>query len=667
MSTITSLKLQNGIPRTQTTNITSGGGGSKNYLSAITTSNGTNTGNGDFELGNTTGWSLAHVAFNTTNGYFLPTGVATAGSAFSSTSGGTAANANLSLGVVSSGQLDGSYSGSLASSAASVQGDLLITNAFNIDNSDKAQAIQVTFNYSVFSGASGLNFSGTSSNSFAVWLYDVTNAAWIMPAGVYDLVQTSGTGTCSATFQTTTNSTQYQLALININASTAAYTLYLDSFVVGPNSYSVGPAMSDWVAYSPVIGGQTTAPTPGTSTTYAYWRRVGDSMEIKYDFIQTTAGSAGSGTYLFPIPSGYTIDATKINVNTNGINGVVGSSSVSNSNYSAAGFAAVARSTDLIIAVYNTNTSNVSVSYIGSTDWPLSVATTNYSFTAKVPIAGWSSNVLMSNDSNTGPVVASAGNSNYAATSGQPIPFGGISIDNTASITLATGRFTAPVTGNYTVSASGSHSTAGNSLNIFKNGSLYGTAFSFAVANGGTAGTIIIPMNAGDYIDGRVDGSFTLNSYSMYVSKIGTTQQIAQIDSVNARYISTAGGAINSSATLQSFATIDYDSHGAWTGSQYNVPVSGKYTIRAQIITAPSVQVVGGNVQLILYKNGVGFSMLDLTQTEITSSVVWRVHGEDTINCLAGDYLQIYALANNATTQSTNSGWNYVTIERVGN
>jgi hypothetical protein len=76
--------------------------------------------------------------------------------------------------------------------------------------------------------------------------------------------------------------------------------------------------LTQWTSYSLTIGAVTSAPTKGTIVyDNAYWRRVGDSMEVRYDYRQAAAGSAGTGAYLFPLPTGYTIDTTKITPSTN--------------------------------------------------------------------------------------------------------------------------------------------------------------------------------------------------------------------------------------------------------------------------------------------------------------------------------------------------------------
>ena len=183
--------------------------GAKNYIT-----------NSNFEGNSLTGYSL----FNTTLSGVNPT---------TAPSGGAA---SLTAAVTSSGPIAGTYSLLLSSSGATTTGQGLITSALTIDREDQAKVLTYRFAYSVASGTSNLNFSGSSSNTFAVWIYDTANAAWIQPAGVYNLVQNSGVGICTGTFQTPANTTSLQLAIICINASGGAMSIQFDDFSVGPQS-----------------------------------------------------------------------------------------------------------------------------------------------------------------------------------------------------------------------------------------------------------------------------------------------------------------------------------------------------------------------------------------------------------------------------------------------
>jgi hypothetical protein len=60
-----------------------------------------------------------------------------------------------------------------------------------------------------------------------------------------------------------------------------------------------------WTAYTPTYNANFGTVTKNT----AYWRRVGETMEIK---AYATCGTAGAGASTITIPTGYTIDTTKI-------------------------------------------------------------------------------------------------------------------------------------------------------------------------------------------------------------------------------------------------------------------------------------------------------------------------------------------------------------------
>jgi len=203
-------------------------GGAINYISSVTTDNGTNNGNGNFETGDTTGWSLANSVLQ--DG--IPTTVAAFRGAYSQSSTGKTPSVNLSLSVTSSSPISGTYSGLLSSSSGSTAGDMLISNVFNINSVNKSSTADISFQYRVTAGSTNMDLSGTSSSSFAVFVYDVSNAEWIIPVGLYNITTASGIGTATATFSTS-NSAQYQLALININATIGAYTLEVDNFYAG--------------------------------------------------------------------------------------------------------------------------------------------------------------------------------------------------------------------------------------------------------------------------------------------------------------------------------------------------------------------------------------------------------------------------------------------------
>jgi hypothetical protein len=72
--------------------------------------------------------------------------------------------------------------------------------------------------------------------------------------------------------------------------------------------------MTDWIdGGTSTILGLSANPVKGTVQVDKIWyRRVGDSMDIRWQFSQTTTSSAGSGNYYLVIPGNYQIDTNKV-------------------------------------------------------------------------------------------------------------------------------------------------------------------------------------------------------------------------------------------------------------------------------------------------------------------------------------------------------------------
>lgn len=146
-----------------------------------------------------------------------------------------------------------------------------------------------------------------------------------------------------------------------------------------------------WTSYSVTIGGSTSAPTKATTpaTDAAYWRRVGDSIQFRYDYKQNgTGGANGSGTYLFPI-AGLTADTAKITAATDGLMGNCGSAcaGINGSNYT--GYAFLYNSTNVAMMMLNEGNA---LAAVGSATFNLGSATAiTYSLLVTVPISNWKS------------------------------------------------------------------------------------------------------------------------------------------------------------------------------------------------------------------------------------------------------------------------------------
>lgn len=111
---------------------------------------------------------------------------------------------------------------------------------------------------------------------------------------------------------------------------------------------------------------------------------------------------------------------------------------------------------------------------------------------------------------------------NFAASTTVPINFDTKEIDTHGAVTPSgtAWKFTAPISGLYSVIGSAQSATSGFYL-LYKNGSLYKTAG--GIATTGAVGTysVIIALNAGEYIDIRPSGSFTITGGALSGNGVG--------------------------------------------------------------------------------------------------------------------------------------------------
>lgn len=290
---------------------------------------------------------------------------------------GTGGTADITFTRSTSSPLRGSASFLLTKVAGDQRGEG-VAYAFTIDSADVSKSLQISFDYD----STDANYD---ANDIGIYIYDVTNSVLITPAAV-------NLPKAKTQFQTTfvaSTSTSYRLIFHVATTETAAYSVKFDSVKVGPQLLTQGIADSDWQSYTLTVGASTTAPTLGTVVVnQARWARKGQNMLIMYTLSQSSAGTAGSGTYRFPLPSGYTIDSSVVNIDANGTNATnLGNAWMNRVGgpLDASGYVVPLTSTNLGLIVDGT------ADPIGSSPQGAFDAALQLKFLAVVPIAQWAS------------------------------------------------------------------------------------------------------------------------------------------------------------------------------------------------------------------------------------------------------------------------------------
>lgn len=146
---------------------------------------------------------------------------------------------------------------------------------------------------------------------------------------------------------------------------------------------------SNATSYTLTIGATSVAPDEGTGVTKsAYWMRLGRHMRILYSFSKTGGGSAGTGHYLWPLPSGVAIDTTYIPAETGGLaRGLCGSAMGRTTNTRVGGMI-VYDTTNLQMIIGD---ATIDPQRVGQTNTlcVLSTAAVSFSFDVTLPITGW--------------------------------------------------------------------------------------------------------------------------------------------------------------------------------------------------------------------------------------------------------------------------------------
>ena len=553
---------------------------------------------------------------------------------------------------------------------------------FTIDSADLAKVLKISFDYnasSTFVASNGLtaplNDGTTSTNAgnsdIEVFIYDVTNAALIPVSPQVIVANGANNFSFGGIFQTRSNSTSYRLILhcSTTSANATGYSFKFDSVYVGSESLVNGYSGSDWLPFTPTG-------TWTTNTTYSgFYKISGDTIDMQVKLL--LSGAPSSGSLKVNLPAGFVIDTSKLaqtdveTTNPQNVNlGLL--TIVDRATQTYAGYIAYISTTQVECHFAGVAGAFGIASGIISPTAPFTFGNLdNISFQCRIPIVGLSSNVLLSNDTDSRVCSARASGTASGGTANNVIVFPTTDYDTHGA--YSAGSFVAPISGFYNISGYLNASNAAiisvyiNNVQSINLGSL----------PAGGIGTFAgqIRVNAGDSINVRPSanlGSFGAGN-NIAFQRISGPASIAATDSVNAKYTGSSQTVGTSLAEIACVSRV-YDTHNAYNTSTglYTAPGSGKYRITFTVRSSTSISASATNseVSCKLFKNNADMGLVSEFVYQVSAvSLAVFINGTIDVNCLAGDTVAI-KIARDAGVSSfalSNDTNNSISFVRIGN
>ena len=563
--------------------------------------------------------------------------------------GSTAAN-NLQVSNSATSPLEGTRSLLLVKqNSVNAQGEG-IKIPFTIPAGLKYKMIRLSFLYQIASGT-------YTDDQIEFFIKDVTNGTIkpLTPSKLKNHTMPSDWFNPNGEYQTS-DSTSYELIAHIAGTSAQNYSLRFDLFKLGIQERTYGSVVTDWKAYTPTVSGLGTGTV---SASAGFWRQVGDTAEIMFNW--TKDGSSGSGASVIytSLPPGLSVNVSKFPAGGN----IVGDEAYSSINKS------------LVPVVDGTGLGIYFIDAIGGSAIAGSQATasSNFRATIKIPILGWGTTHQLSSDGDGRNVYAFASGSNASVVT--TVNQVNLTVVEDSHGSISSNAFTVKVPGVYDIDATiqvyqASGTTNDRAAYIYLNGSQYLSQ----VTTGPWATTIPLKMTkflkAGDVLtfygqSGSIAGS--VQSAYVTIKRQSGNQQLVATESVSMKYTNSAGTNFTSTASVVPFATKVWDSHNAWTGSQYNCPVNGEYSVTVGLIlnaATYSTSQIPLNANLFVS----GASQGNLFRTQGAGSS-FNYQGKNTrkVKCLQGQNINVTLATDIANSILNDSSFNYIEIHRIGN
>jgi hypothetical protein len=532
---------------------------------------------------------------------------------------------------------------------------------FTIDDSQKAKVLQISFQYLVNSGTFAAGSSNLSPGDVTVWILDKTNNRLIQPSSI-GLYSNSSTlsDVFTSNFQTSSDSTSYRLIVHNASLSASAFSLKLGAVSVKPSKYVYGTPITDWVAYTPAFTGGTV----GNGTLTGFYRRVGDSAEVR---IIHLFGSTGTSTseFRWGYPPGINLDTSKIPTPGTG----------SRNGDGTAWYDASSTSFKLIYSWINLSslgaTVNGTASQLSNTDIP-SGQTDAVSLYATFPVVGWSSSVQMSDGYDGRVIVEQLSYASYSTVSGENWKTSGWAVGNSTIGSARTDGKIYPMTsGWYQITFFGQlNLNANNLLTMYR---INGGSPTFFGGKGSSdrmsAASQPIYLNGSDYIEVGLynNGSETIPAIQWSLSKANGSPTISATETVSVILNHSSGQSIpNAAETTVTGWTKEEDTHSAFNAAtgEFRAPTSGLYEMDA--ILHLNTMSATGTRNMTVTKNG---SIVNVSPVEQNiSGQLGSLIISSKVRLIAGDTIKftIYQGSGSAVSLMNAGVYNHASITKIG-
>ncbi len=581
--------------------------------------------------------------------------------------------------------LRGLISGVISKPASNERGEG-ISYDYQIDPADLASVQKVTFDYSASAPfLYGTNGDATDPSDITVWVYNIDSSV-LIPVTPYTL---DGRGEFEGTFQNYAADDDYRILLHISGDNVAAWTFKVENISLGPSVNAHGPAMSDWESFD--SSGLWTNITAGTSPTIeSYSRQVGDSLEMYFNYKIGTGTGDVTGNIAFTLPNSYVMDGNKMSESTSVAQAFGNCRAYDNDG---------AVKHNGVVGWGGTTFLNIHPEAGGAGVWDAAepfnwAASDQIACHAVVPILGWSSNSLTSDDAAVREVSfkAFAGGAQVIGDNATAaLEYVTVSYDShTAWNGIST--YEVPVSGKYRIAIlAADHSVALIEDDFIHSDVYIDTVFDTRLdwrkhAKTATTelyvlGSTVIKLNAGQEIQVKARANTNAATWTPSVDSWITIDReagpasISAVEVVTAKYGTDDGDTYAGGAAILDFEELlgNNDSHGSVTVGaawKFTAKIHGKYKVCFMIQTSNTFDILAGeNFFVDVYIDGAQDTRLDQYEAiDGEANIFFSLSGCNQISLNVGQYADLRfteTTAGTFTLQPSNV-MNWVTFERIG-